>query len=160
MGIGPDCGIASALGAAEVAENRFGHDLKSSLSICFQREFNHDIPYAKRILSGTLRTACLLKEESGFVFERARNRDTEKYLRIWKIKAEHAGGSFLGKFVKTLENWWNEIPNCFFERITNGFVEGTNGALRNIIRRAFGYGNFANFRCQAMAEQKYPTIPR
>ncbi len=55
--------------------------------------------------------------------------------------------SFLGKFVKTPENWWNEIPNCFIERITNGFVEGPNGALRNMIRRTFGYGNFENFRC-------------
>ena len=70
-----------------------------------------------------------VKEEYRFIFEKARDRQkAEKYLRVWKLKAMNTGNSFLLKFVKTLENWWNEILNCFFERITNGFVEGLNGA--------------------------------
>jgi transposase len=42
---------------------------------------------------------------------------------------------------------------CFFmERITNGFVEGLNGALRAIMPIAFGYKHFHNFRLRAFAE--------
>lgn len=105
-----------------------------------------------------LRTIYLLKEEFRLIFERAKDRGkAEKHLRVWKLKAEHTGNSFLLKFVKTLENWWNEILNYFLERITNGFVEGLNGALRSIIRRAFGYRNFENFRYQALAEQNFHT---
>lgn len=108
-----------------------------------------------------LRTIYLLKEEFRFIFEKAKNRDkAEKYLRVWKLKAKYTGNWFLLKFVKTLENWWNEILNYFFERITNGFVEGLNGAIRSIIRRAFGYRNFDNFRYQVMAEQNFPTNTR
>jgi transposase len=52
----------------------------------------------------------------------------------------------------------------FFERITNGFLEGLNGAIRNIIRRAFGHRNFRTglkqFQIAADSEervgQKYP----
>ncbi len=42
------------------------------------------------------------------------------------------------KFINTLENQQEQILNYFFERVTNGFVEGMNGAIRIIIRRAFG----------------------
>jgi transposase len=108
-----------------------------------------------------LRTLYLLKEEFRLIFEKAKNRENaEKYLKVWKWKAEHAGNPFLLKFVKTLRNWWGEILNYFYERVTNGFVEGLNGALRNIIRRAFGYRNFSNFRLQALVEQGLPTNPR
>ena len=114
----------------------------------------------KKILDSCpkLREIYLLKEEYRFIFEKARDRQkAEKYLRVWKLRAMNTGNSFLLKFVKTLENWWNEILNYFFERITNGFVEGLNGALRGIIRRAFGYRNFENFRYQALSEQNFPT---
>ncbi len=108
-----------------------------------------------------LRIIYLLKEEFRFIFEKAKDRDkAEKYLSVWKLKAENTGNPFLLKFIKTLTNWWSEILNYFYERITNGFVEGLNGALRNIIRRAFGYRNFANFRLQALAEQGLPTNPQ
>ena len=57
-----------------------------------------------------LREIYLLKEEYRYIFEKARDRQkAEKYLRVWKLKAMKTGNSFLLKFVKTLENWWNEI---------------------------------------------------
>ena len=62
------------------------------------------------------------------------------------------GNKYLAKFVTTLRNWWEEILNYFIERITNGFVEGLNGALRTIMRIAFGYRNFLNFKLRAFAE--------
>ena len=64
------------------------------------------------------------------------------------------------KFINTLENWQEQILNYFFERVTNGFVEGMNGAIRIIIRRAFGYRNFESFRLQVLAEHSFPTNPR
>jgi transposase len=105
-----------------------------------------------------LRTVYLLKEEFRLIFEKVNSRDkAERYLRAWKLKALGTGNKFLAKFVKTLENWWKEILNYFLEGITNGFVEGLNGAIRNIIRRAFGYRNFQDFRLQVFAEQGLRT---
>ena len=72
---------------------------------------------------------------------------------MWK--AERTGDRFLGKFVKTLRNWWPEILNYFEERVTNGFVEGMNRAIRGIINRAYGYRNFENFRLQILAQHGF-----
>ena len=108
-----------------------------------------------------LRELYLLKEEFRRIFEKIDSREkAERFLRAWVRKAEYTGNKFLIKFVKTLKNWWKQILNYFIERITNGFVEGLNGAIRNIIRRAFGYRNFQNFRLQVFAEQGFPTNPR
>ncbi|MFQ5631866.1 MAG: transposase [bacterium] len=59
---------------------------------------------------------------------------------------------YLKKFVNTLKNWWQEFLNYFDERITQGFVEGTNRAIRGIINRAFGYRCFEYFRHQVLIE--------
>jgi len=59
-------------------------------------------------------------------------------------------------FVKTLHNWWDEILNYFNERVTNGFVEGMNRAIRAIIWRAYGYRNFDNFRLLILAKYAIP----
>ena len=94
-----------------------------------------------------LRTIYLLKEEFRLIFEKVDIREkAERFLSAWKLKALHTGNPFLARFVNTLVNWWQQILNYFFERVTNGFVEGLNGAIRNIIRRAFGYRNFQNFK--------------
>ncbi|GAH66439.1 unnamed protein product, partial [marine sediment metagenome] len=42
--------------------------------------------------------------------------------------------------------------NYFDEGVTNGFVEGLNHAIRNIIHRAFGYHSFENFKLQVLVE--------
>jgi transposase len=46
--------------------------------------------------------------------------------------------------------------NYFDERITNGFVEGINRAIRAIIWRACGFRNFDNFKLQILAELGFP----
>ncbi len=107
-----------------------------------------------------IRKIYLLKEEFRLIFEKANDRArAERYLRAWKYKVLSTGDLFMKKFVGTLENWWGEILNYFFERITNGFVEGMNGAIRIIIRRAFRYRNFESFRLQVLAEHGFPTNP-
>jgi len=100
-----------------------------------------------------LRTLYLLKEEFRLIFEKVRDRDpAARFLRVWIYKAQRTGDKYRLKFVATLLNWWEEILNYFIERVTNGFPEGMNRAIRAIIRRACGYRNFDNFRLQVLAE--------
>lgn len=100
-----------------------------------------------------LRTLYLLKEEFRRIFEKVHERQkAARFLSAWILRASLTGNKHLAKFVTTLRNWWEEILNYFIDRITNGFVEGLNGALRTIMRIAFGYRNFHNFRLRAFAE--------
>ncbi|MDY6974135.1 MAG: transposase, partial [Thermodesulfobacteriota bacterium] len=68
------------------------------------------------------------------------------------LKAEGTGDKYLTRFLATLSNWQDQILNYFIERITNGFVEGINNALRSTIRMAFGYRNFTNFKLRVLAK--------
>lgn len=100
-----------------------------------------------------LRALYLLKEEFRRIFEKVHDRQkAARFLSAWILKTRLTGNKYLAKFINTLRNWWDEILNYFVERITNGFVEGLNGALRAIMRIAFGYRNFQNFRLRAFAE--------
>jgi len=105
-------------------------------------------------------TLYLLKEEFRTICDKINDRpQAERFLRAWMWKAERTGDRFLGKFVNTLRNWWSEILNYFDERVTNGFVEGMNRAIRVIINRAYGYRNFENFRLQILTQHGFPGLP-
>jgi len=100
-----------------------------------------------------LRTLYLLKEEFRRIFEKVHDRHkAERFFSAWILKAGWTGNKYLGKFFNTLRNWWEEILNYFIERITNGIVAALHGVLRAIMRIAFGYRNFDNFRLRAFAE--------
>ena len=104
-----------------------------------------------------LRTLYLLKEEFRLIFENIHDRNQAiRFLNVWICKVHLTKDKFLLKFVTTLQNWWKEILNYFHERITNGFVEGINRAIRSIIDRAYGFRNFHNFRLQVLAEHGPP----
>lgn len=104
-----------------------------------------------------LTQAYLLKEEFRTIFERIRQRDKAvRFLNAWTYKVQQTGNRYLLSFVKTLHNWWDEILNYFCERITNGFVEGTNRAIRSLIWRAYGFRNFENFRLLILAKFAFP----
>jgi len=108
-----------------------------------------------------LRTIYLLKEEFRCIFEKIDTRaKAHKFLSCWAIKIQSTGNKYLIKFLTTLKNWWDEILNYFIENTTNGFVEGLNGAIRNIVRTAFGYRNFENFKLRLFAGYGFPTNPR
>ena len=95
----------------------------------------------------------LLKEEFRTIGNKIKDKkQAERFLLAWVYKAEATGSRYLRKFVKTLRNWWREFLNYFDEGITQGFVEGTNRAIRGIINRAFGFRDFANFRLQVLVE--------
>jgi len=100
-----------------------------------------------------LRKAYLLKEQFGTIADKIQDRQrAERFLRAWLWEAQASGLAQLVKFAKTLQHWWEEFLNYFDEGITSGTVEGLNNAIRAIIRRAFGYHVFENFRLQVMVE--------
>jgi transposase len=100
-----------------------------------------------------LRVAYLLKERFVLIANRIEDRkQAERFLRVWVYEAQASGLVQLVKFTQTLSNWWNEFLNYFNEGFTSGVVEGLNNAIRGIIRRAFGYVLFENFRLHVLVE--------
>ncbi len=108
-----------------------------------------------------LRTAYLLKERFATIANRIHDRSqAERFLLAWVYEAQASGITQLIKFTKTLSNWWNEFLNYFNEGFTSAVVEGLNNAIRAIIRRAFGYILFENFRLHVMVEHgNLPCFP-
>ncbi|MEI7586815.1 transposase [Runella sp.] len=47
-------------------------------------------------------------------------------------------------------NWQQKVSNFFTDRMTNAGMEGTNNHIRSIIRRAFGYVDFAALRLRVL----------
>jgi transposase len=104
-------------------------------------------------VSDELRAIYLLKEEFRTICGKITNRArAQRFLWAWIGKALATGSRYLIRFVKTLRNWWHEFLNYFDDRVTQGFVEGINRAIRGIINRAFGFRNFDNFRLQVLVE--------
>jgi transposase len=103
--------------------------------------------------SDELRTLYLLKEEFRTICDKIHDKaQAERFLRAWMWKAVATGSRYLIRFVKTLRNWWHEFLNYFDDRVTQGFVEGINRAIRGIINRAFGFRDFDNFCLQVLVE--------
>lgn len=103
--------------------------------------------------SPQLRTMYLLKEEFRTICDRVQDRaQAARFLRAWICKVEYTGDKRLLKFVNTLRNWWDEFLNYFIARVTQGFVEGINNAIRTLIRRAYGFRNFDLFRLHVLAQ--------
>ena len=104
-------------------------------------------------VSDELRVVYLLREEFRTICDKITDRArAQRFLSAWTWKAVVTGSQYLTRFVKTLCNWWHEFLNYFDDRVTQGFVEGVNRAIRGIINRAFGYRNFDNFRLQVLVE--------
>jgi transposase len=104
-------------------------------------------------ISEELRTMYLLKEEFRTICDKITDRTkAQRFLWAWTAKASSTGSRYLIRFAKTLRHWWHEFLNYFEDRVTQGFVEGTNRAIRGIINRAFGFRNFDNFRLQVLVE--------
>ena len=104
-----------------------------------------------------LRNAYLLKEEFRTIFEKIHDQQqARRFLHAWMLKVQATHNKYLLGFVNTLRNWFDQILAYFDERISNGFVEGMNRAIRFIISRAFGFRNFDNFRLQVLAQHGPP----
>jgi transposase len=100
-----------------------------------------------------LRDMYLLKEEFRTICDKVQKREqAARFLQVWIYKVKATNNKCLLKFVNTLNNWWHEFLNYFIQRVTQGFVEGINNAIRATIRRAFGFRNFDIFRLQILAQ--------
>jgi transposase len=141
------------------AQGQVAEILKGSRWLLLKNRANLTLKEEKKLTlilaaSPELRQIYLLKEEFRTICNKIKDKQqAERFLRAWCYKAEATGSRYLGKFVRTLRNWWTEFLNYFDEAITQGFVEGTNRAIRGIINRAFGFRDFANFRLQVLVEQ-------
>jgi transposase len=62
----------------------------------------------------------------------------QHHLDRWQAKVEQSDLSCFDKFVRTLENWREEIVNYFKKRFSSGFVEGLNNKIKTIKRRCYG----------------------
>ena len=105
-----------------------------------------------------LRTAYLLKEEFRLIFVRISDRHkARRFLEAWICKVYFSNNRYLLDFVRTLLNWFEQILAYFDDRISNGFVEGINRAIRAIISRAYGFRNFDNFKLTVLALHGHPV---
>ena len=104
-------------------------------------------------LSPELRQVHRLRQELKELFdEELSQEEASAQLARWEAEAVQSGSKELAKFLKTLRKWRDKVLNYFPERLTNGVVEGLNNAIRGIIRRSFGFGNFANLKRRVLVE--------
>lgn len=59
----------------------------------------------------------------------------------WKNLVRQSGLKCFDEFLKTLENWFEEITNYFVRRLTSSFVEGFNSKIKVLKRRCYGITN-------------------
>jgi transposase len=93
-----------------------------------------------------------LKEEFRAFYERQKRRTAIRALDTGIATVQQTGHKALLTCVETGRRWEQEILTDVDERITNGFVEGTNNTITLITRRACGFRNFANFRYRILHE--------
>jgi transposase len=83
-----------------------------------------------------------LREELTAIFETAHSKVSgATAIKRWMKKVRCSGLSCFDSFLKTLENWLDEITNYFVARLTSGFVEGFNNKVKVLKRRCYGITN-------------------
>jgi transposase len=92
--------------------------------------------------SPDFKLAYTLREELTAIFEMALTREQAlRRLDRWQSKVQQSGLTCFNSFLKTLNNWLNEIANYFVNRLSSGFVEGLNNKIKTIKRRCYGMTN-------------------
>ena len=78
-----------------------------------------------------LRTTYLLKEEFQLIFDSISDRDqARRFLEVGIYQVHFSQNPYLLKFGATLRAWFDQILAHFDARVSNGFVEGMNRAIR------------------------------
>ena len=89
--------------------------------------------------SPDLKQAYTLREELTAIFEqRISKHEALQLLAQWQRKVRESGLSCFDRFLKTLNNWLDEIANYFLDRLSSGFVEGLNNKIKTLKRRCYG----------------------
>ncbi len=111
-----------------------------------------DLEQVKLVLilrhSQRLKLAYELKEEFREIFETCNTvEDGKSQLLTWLKKAHPVYCDVL----TTIRNHLDGICNYFLSRTTSGVMEGINNRLKLILRQAYGFLNFDNFRARLLA---------
>ena len=86
-----------------------------------------------------LKLAYTLREELTAIFELALTKEQAKQrLKKWCAKVRRSRLTCFDNFLKTLDNWLDEIVNYFVDRLSSGFVEGLNNKIKTLKRRCYG----------------------
>ena len=86
-----------------------------------------------------LKLAYTLREELTAILELPLSRARAKIrLQTWCAKVRRSTVTWFDTFLKTLDNWLDEIVNSFIERRRSGVVEGLNNKIKTLKRRCYG----------------------
>ena len=89
--------------------------------------------------SPVFKQAYTLREELTAIFELPLSHEQAQHrLECWHAKVEQSDLTCFDKFLRTLDNWREEIVNYFKKRFNSGFVEGLNNKIKTIKRRCYG----------------------
>ncbi len=92
--------------------------------------------------SPSAKKAYELRLQLTAIFEQQISKEKAKAkIRAWIARVRESGLTCFDGFLKTLENWWEEITNYFINRETSGYVEGFNNRIKVLKRRCYGIFN-------------------
>ena len=109
--------------------------------------------------SDRLLQAYALKE-AFYDFMTAPSRDeADRRLDFWLEACDRLSLPEFKPCRKMLANWRPYILNAFDIRLSNGFTEGCNNAIKTLKRLAFGFRSFPAFRARILlAARTHPYI--
>ena len=109
------------------------HNLKPQERQVLRKLFRH---------APQLKQAYALRKQLTTIFDQKISKAVgQRKIRAWIKQVEKSGLQCFDKFLKMLENWWEEITNYFIDRASSGFVEGFNNKLKVLKRRCYGIFN-------------------
>jgi len=93
-----------------------------------------------------LRRAYALREKLTQIFD---TKQTQKVARGaiqgWIAEVKRSGLDYFNKFIATLKEHMEIIPNYFTHRSNSGWVEGLNNKIKVLKRRCYGIANPIRF---------------
>lgn len=93
-----------------------------------------------------LEKAYVLKERFYEVFRKQTRTEAKKELGNWLLLAADLSLPEFRHCITTFSNWKTEIANIIGERVSNGFIEGSNNKIKVLKRISYGVRNFDRFR--------------
>jgi len=112
------------------------------------------LDWEKRLIKDYLQLSSEMKEIywltqqfRKILFRSKTRQEASNALLKWCDRAR----KYLGKFVKTLNTWWEEVVNACIFSTSNGIAEGMNNKIKLIKRMAYGFRNCLNFRHHILA---------
>ena len=109
--------------------------------------------------SDRLLQAYALKEAFYDFMEAPSRGEAERLMDFWLEACDRLNLPEFKPCRKMLANWRPYILNAFDIRLSNGFTEGCNNAIKTLKRLAFGFRSFTAFRARILlAARTHPYI--